>query len=382
MTMSLILRRLLTWFGKVFSAMIGVNAACMATSREVPRDLPVEVREYLLAPTRAPSASETVDGELQLVWRANVGRGVSSLPAVSPRVTLVTSTDRWIYALDTRSGATFWRRRGDGAFTTGAVAGGGRVFVASEGTGGRVTALRVSDGGRIWQTLVGDVSSPLSIRDSVVYGVNDRGVTFAIGAARGQTIWKRSTGPSRAGPLVTNSHVVVATLRDSLVLLDRENGAIVDAFPLPAPTAAPLALLDDETVVLSSPEGSMHAVHFPSGKVRWSVPTSEALPGAPVVHGDTVFALGASCTLIRVPRHAPDVARRDSLRDCVTVAAPLVLRDGVLVATVSGDMRYISRVTGKLSWTRRVGGALRHPPVVRDRQVVVATLGGEISGFR
>jgi outer membrane protein assembly factor BamB len=382
MTMSLILRRLPTWSGKLFSALIGVNAACASTSHQVPRDLPVEAREYLLAPTRAPSVGETLDAEPRLVWRASAGRGVSSLPAVSSRVTLITSTDRWVYALDTRSGATFWRRRGDGPFTVGAVAGGGRVFVASEGTGGRVTALRLNDGGRIWQTPIGDVSSPLALRDSVLYGVNDQGVAFALGAGRGHTIWKRSTGPSRSGPLVTASQVVVATLRDSLIVLDREHGTIVGAFRLPAATAAPLALLDDTTVVLSSPEGSMHAVHLPSGRVRWSVHTNEPVPGAPVVHADTVFALGGSCTLIRVPHHAPNVVRRDSVADCVTVATPLVVRDGVLVATLSGKITYISRATGTVNWTRHVGGALRHPPVVRDRQVVLATLGGEVFGFR
>ena len=329
----------------------------------------------------APSATESIDDAPQLVWRASAGRGMSSLPSVSSRVTLVTSTDRWVYALDTRSGAVFWRRRGDGAFAAGAVAGGGRVFVASEGTGGRVTALRLSNGGRIWQTLIGDVSAPLTLRDSVVYGVNDQGVTFALGAARGHAIWERSTGPSRSGPLVTAAHVVVATLRDSLIVLDRQTGTIVGTFRLPAATAAPLALLDDTTIVLSSPEGSMHAVHFQSGRVRWSVQAGEPLPGSPVVHGDTVFALGGSCTLIRVPHHAA-VVRRDSVADCVTVGAPLVLRDGVLVATVSGSITYISRATGTVDWTRHIGGAVRHPPVVRDRQIVLAMLSGEILGFR
>jgi outer membrane protein assembly factor BamB len=348
----------------------------------MPRDLPVEAREYLLVPTRAPSATETIDAAPRLVWRARAGHGVSGLPAVSARVTLVTSTDRWIYALDTRSGATFWRRRGDGAFTAGPVAGGGRVFVASEGTGGRVTALRLSDGGRIWQTLIGDVSSPLVLRDSVLYGVNEQGAAFALAAARGHAIWKRTTGPSRSGPLVTASRVVVATLRDSLVVLDRATGAIVGAFRLPAATAAPLALLDDTTAVLTSPEGSMHALHLPSGRALWSVHTGERLSGSPVVSADTVFALGGSCTLLRVPRHAPNVVRRDSLADCVTVATPLVLRDGVLVATVSGHITYISRMTGAVTWTRHIGGELRHPPVVRDRQVVLATLAGEILGFR
>lgn len=380
--MSLILRRLPKWTRKLFSALVGVNVACAGASREVPRDLPVEAREYLLTPTRAPSAGETIDGEPQLVWRATVGRGVSSLPAVSSRVTLVTSTDRWVYAIDTRSGTTFWRRRGDGAFATAAVAAGGRVFVASEGTGGRVSALRLTDGGRIWQTTVGDVSTPLALRDSTLYGVNDEGEAFALGASRGNLVWRRDSGPSRGGPLVTSGRVVIATLRDSLIVLDRQSGVIVGAFRLPAPTVAPLALLDDSTAVISSPEGSIHALHIGTGSVRWSVRTGEPIPGSPVVHSDTVFALGGSCTLIRVPRHAPDVPRRDVTPNCVTVAAPLLLRHGVLVATVSGDVTYISRATGGAVWTRSTGGTIRHPPVVLDRQIVLATLGGEIFGFR
>src|SRR5687767_15745484 len=123
MRMSLILRRLPKWTRKLFSAMVGVNVACAGASREVPHDLPVEAREYLLTPTRAPSAGETIDGEPQLVWRATVGRGVSSLSTVSSRVSLITSTDRWIYAIDTRSGATYWRRRGDGAYSSRALVG-------------------------------------------------------------------------------------------------------------------------------------------------------------------------------------------------------------------------------------------------------------------
>ena len=340
------------------------------------------MREYLLVPTRAASASETLDAEPRPVWRTTTGRGVASLPAVSSRVTIVTSTDRWIYALDTRSGETFWRRRGDGAHAVGAAVGAGRVFVASEGTGGRVTALRLTDGKRIWQTLVGDVSSPLVLRDSVVYAINEQGVAFALRATRGDVIWRRATGPSRSGALVTARYVVVATLRDSLFVIDRERGTAAGAFRLPAPTAAPLALLDDTTAVLASPQGSVHAIHIPTGRTMWSVQAGEPVPGPPVVHADTVFALGGSCTLIRVPRHAPSAMRRDSVPECVTVAAPLVLQSGVLVATVAGDITYISRLTGRLAWTRRIGGAFRHPPVVRDRQVVLATLGGEILGFR
>jgi hypothetical protein len=221
----------------------------------------------------------------------------------------------------------------------------------------------------------------MALRDSVLYVATDEGVVFALSASAGQTIWRRSAGPSRSGPLVTSQHVVIATLRDSLFVLDRGTGMIVGAHSLPAGTAAPLALVDDTTVVITSPRGSISAMGIRSGRVQWIVEANEAIPGAPVVHGDTVFALGTGCTLLRVPHHAPNVVRRDTLTDCVTVATPLVLSDGVLVATLSGSIRYISRRTNA-RWSRHVGGSLRHPPLVLDRQIVVATLSGEVFGLR
>ena len=323
-----------------------------------------------------------MDAEPRQVWRAAVGRGIAGFPATSSRVTLVTSTDRWVYAIDTRNGETFWRKRGDGVFSIGPVVDGGRVFVASEGTGGRVTAMRLSDGGRLWQTTVGDVSSPLTLRDTVVYGVNDDGDAFALGVGEGDVIWRRAVGPTRSGPLVIGGHVAIPTLRDSLFVLDRARGTIRSASRMPATTAAPLAQLDDSTVVLASPEGSLHAVRIPSGGILWTAHTDESVSGAPVVVDDTVFALGRACTLFRVARHVGDVSRRDAIPDCITTTSPLVLRDGVLVATVGGEITYISRATGRPMWTRQVGGPLRHPPVVLDRQAVVATLGGEVVGFR
>jgi len=356
--------------------------ACASTSGHVPDEIPAEAREYLLTSSRAPSAGETIAPEPRLVWRANVGRGVKGLPAVTSRVTLVTTTDRWVYALDTRTGEMFWRRRGDGAYSIGPVVGRGRVFVASEGTGGRVTALRLADGRRMWQTSVGDVSAPLVLRDSVLYGVTDDGITFAIARTDGRVLWRRTAGPSRSGPVVTESFVAISTLRDTLVVLNRETGTMVSASRLPSATAAPGALMDDSTLVLTSPGGAIYAVHVPSGGVRWSVDTGEPVPGGAVAHRDTVFALGGSCTLFRVRRHAPTSLERTMVPGCITTATPLVTRDGVLVATLSGVLMHISRATGARTWIQRIGGALRHPPVVVDRQIILATLGGEVFAFR
>ena len=111
--------------------------------------------------------------------------------------------------------------------------------------------------------------------------------------------------------------------------------------------------------------------------------------GAPVVLRDTVYALTNRCTLWSVPTESP--ARADTLPmpptpaeagTCTTVAAPALVRSGVLVATVSGHLIYVSRATRRVVWTRQTRGELRHPPAIRNGHIVVAPLLGDVVSFR
>jgi outer membrane protein assembly factor BamB len=379
--MSLSLRRFAGRCGKLFSAFVGVNVACAHASRAVPTEIAVSVRSYLESPTRSPSVDESLAELPREVWRTQVGRGVLGLPAITSRVTLVTTTDRWIYALDTRTGAAYWRRRGDGSFTTGPLAHDGRVFVASEGTGGRVSALRLSDGDRIWQTTVGNVAAPLTLSANTLHGVADDGNAFALEASSGRVLWRRNVGPTRSGPMVIGHHVAIATLRDSLFVLDARTGHLAAAVPSPS-TAGPLAAVGDSIIIVASPERSLAAFHVRDARRLWIATTPRAVVAAPVVVGDTIFAIEDDCSLLRYLVRTGSLSRRDEIPDCVAAAAPLVLRDGVLVATVMGDIVFLSRNGGRTLWRIPISGAMRHPPVVRDRQLIGATERGAIFGYR
>jgi hypothetical protein len=94
-----------------------------------------------------------------------------------------------------------------------------------------------------------------------------------------------------------------------------------------------------------------------------------------------VFALASDCTLWAVP--LADPTRADSTGvGCVTEAAPTLVRGGVLVATVTGDVIFFDRTARRRVWTRTVRGPLRHPPLVRHGQILVAPTLGEVVSFR
>ena len=356
-------------------------ASCLGPRRPVPREAASDVREYLGSPARAPAQLERVDSAPAPVWRTAAGRGTVGALAVGDRVTAVATVDRWVYALDTRTGQLFWRYRGDAPYGAGPVMAGGRVFAATEGREGKLTAIALATGRRRWQANVGDVASPLALGDSTVHGATQPGVAFAFRADNGRRIWTRLVGPTRSGPLLLGRSVVYATLTDSLIVLDAANGVPRSRSKLPVSTAAPLARLDDSTAVLTSPSGRVVAAAVPSGRVRWEVDTREPVYGAPVVMHDTVYALTNRCTLFVIPVTAPARVATIPL-DCVSEAAPAIVQGGVLVATIRGEVIYYSRDSGRKIWSRSVRGELRHPPAVRNGQILVAPILGPVVSFR
>jgi hypothetical protein len=111
------------------------------------------------------------------------------------------------------------------------------------------------------------------------------------------------------------------------------------------------------------------------------VKTGSAVVGAPVVARDTVFALTSRCTLWTIP--AGDAAATDTAAiGCVTAAGPTVLRGGVLVATVEGELTYYDRVAKRRVWTEQLQSEIRHPAIVHNQQIVVAPTLGNVVSFR
>ena len=351
------------------------------TFRDVPRSGVNEVHEYLGSPMRAPSELEHLDSVPQLAWTAVVGRGVTGAPAVGERVTAIASVDRWVYAIDTRSGELFWRFRGSDAFGVGPVMGGGAIYVATETGDGVITSIDLHSGKRRWQSRVGTVSAPMVLRDTILYASTSGGFLLAINTRDGATQWSRVAAQSRAGPLVTRSFVAVPGLIDSLFVFEPGTGRPIARVSIPDAVIAPLAMISDSLLVAASPGGSVFALELPSGAVRWLVDTRESIPGGPVVHGDTVFAITNGCAFWQIPVGAPGDVHSRSL-GCRTRTGPSILRDGVLVATVGGDLQFHDRSSRSRPWSLSIGGDLLHPPIVQRGQIVIVPVLGDVMSFR
>ena len=360
---------------------IVASSGCSLLHRDVAPANGGEVREYLGASARRNAELEHIDAAPGVVWRAPAGRGSAGAVALGERVTAVTTVDRRVVALDTRTGKLLWQWRGGHTFSAGPVMGGGMVFTASEGGGGTLTGLSMSSGRRRWYHRVGDVGAPLVLRHGRVYGATTSGFAFAYEQESGRRAWMYRVGPTRSGPLVVRDRVIIVTMTDSMLVLEAATGRVESRSQLPGTTVAPLAAIDDSTLALATPTGAVLAVAIPSGTVRWQVAASSPIFGAPVVARDSVYALTNDCTLWTIPVMQPEMARAVSL-GCVTKAAPAVVRDGVLVATVSGTLALYDRSDGRLRWADTLRSEIRHPPMVLNGQIVVAQTLGDVVSYR
>ena len=366
--------------GTVNAAIVLAITACAVTFRDVPRAGSNEVTDHLGSPTRTPPELERIDAKPQTAWTSPAGRGITGAPAVGERVTVVSSVDRWVYALDTRSGELFWRFRGTDSFGVGPIMGGGAVYVATETGDGVVTSIDLHTGKRRWQARIGRTAAPMVLRDSILYVATQGGFLVALNTRDGSTRWSRVAAASRAGPLVTRSFVALPALTDSLFIFESVTGRPITRARIPSAVIAPLAMISDSLVAAVSPAGLIFSIGLPAGTVPWRVDAREPIPGGPAVHADTVFAITNACALWQLPVGG---SATEPLRlACRTRTGATILRDGVLVATINGELQHHARTGNARPWTLAVGGELLHPPIVQRGQIVVAPVLGDVMSFR
>jgi outer membrane protein assembly factor BamB len=365
------------------AALWAVNAiACVPVPRFGPtsdaRGWPV----YLGSARHDISATETLAADPQPQWRAGAGRSVRGGVAIGTTVVAVGTSDRAVVLLDRASGQRLWRRSVRGTVAGGPLIAGTRVFVASQAVpDGRVYALDLRTGKPSWTVSTAGVTASLALADSLLIAVTDAGDVLALAAATGVQRWRRSIGrAARATPVPTADGIVVATLGDSLFLLDRETGAIHAQIATPG-TVLGTPAWDGRRLVLGTAAGHLLAVSLPTLGVLWDRSVEDAVYGAVALQSDTAVALTSAGTLWFVPLDAPDAARHVALALPAT-AGPTPVADGVLVAGISGEVLLVNAANGAVRWRVQRRPPIEEPPLVRDGQLFLVSGGGIVEVLR
>src|SRR5262245_3724207 len=91
------------------------------------------------------------------------------------------TSDRSVVLLDRADGVRIWRRHVPGTVAAGPLIAGNAVYVATQAVpDGRVLALRLRTGAPLWGAHTGGVSAGLVLTDSVIVAATDRGTVVAL----------------------------------------------------------------------------------------------------------------------------------------------------------------------------------------------------------
>lgn len=373
--------------GILVAALWAVNAtACVPVTRFGPVRQEQGWPAYLGSPRHDAAAAETLNPDPRPLWRTDVGRAVRGSPALGESVIAVGVAERTLVLLDRASGELLWRQRVQGTIHAGPLLDEDRLYVATEQSPeGKVYAVRLRDGRPLWSTGTGSVAAPLAFDGQALFVGTEAGVVLRLETERGSPVWRRELpggGAIRAAPVATPAGIAVATASDTLYLLDRETGAVLRRLATPGTVLGGPALdAEGSRLFLGTTEGHVLAVALPALEVRWDHRAGDAVYGAPAFVRDTLYVLARNGTLWLIPADDPAGARAHAL-DIVAVAGPTPVVPGVLVASVSGEVLLVDRVAGSVLWRAQVNGPIEEPPLLRDRQLVVAAGRGDIHTYR
>jgi len=334
------------------------------------------------SPRHDASTAESLPADPQPFWRAAAGRAVRAGPAIGSRVVAVGTSDRSVVLLDRTDGVRIWRRHVPGTVATGPLIAGAAVYVATQAVpDGRVLALRLKNGVALWSVHTGGVSAGLALTDSTVIAATDRGIVVALDQRTGERRWERNLGRGiRAAPVIAAAGIAVATIGDTLYLLDAATGAVRARLATPGSIVGSPAT-DGSRLFAGTTGGHLLAITLRDLTVLWDRSVGDAVYGAPALAGDTLYVTTDRGTLWRVPLSAPEGARSVPLGVPFT-AGPTPLANGVLVAGVTGDIMLVDAATDSIRWHTRRRAPIEVAPIVKDKELFLVTGNGVVEAYR
>jgi outer membrane protein assembly factor BamB len=287
-----------------------------------------------------------------------------------------------LYAVRLADGVKLWqypeKSSGQVFYSNPVITPDGQVLVGSAGTDNGLVSLDPATGRENWAApLVADnhwVASPLVVGDTV-YAANNNGSLYAAELSTGHILWSLPLASSLWSAPSTNGKLIfVASLDHTLYAVDPQSRAVAWKTDLggSAPGSATVSS-DGSTVYAGSFSKKVYAVDAASGAVRWTADMHDWVWGAPVQDGDSLYAADISGHIYSLGVPNGKNAWAEAQPDGPITGSPLVLPEGMLVATESGTMFAYDK-TGTKLWDLNLGGQIYTTPVAAGDTILVAPM--------
>ena len=377
----------------IFVDDLGVTCYCFAgvdMRRSFPRTIAAYIAFFCMT---ACGQTETVSDWPQ--WRGPDGNGISPERAWDS-----TSLDDELNIL--------WKASVGIGYSSVAVAGNRVYTMGNQGNVDTVICLNAISGETIWTysypcpigSYPGPRATPL-VDDGLVYTASREGHLFAFNAADGAIVWSRhlrndfdARAPSWgfAGSPVIDGNLLILNAGRSGIALDKKTGNKVwDSGRGPGAYATPV-LFDNNGTTAAAIFGqrALYAVNISNGNVLWSFPWvtgSNVNAADPVVGDGKAFVSSAynhGSAAIDISNGDPELlwqnhAFESHFNSFVLIDGFIYGCDGDVRSPASGTFRCVDFDTGEIMWSAKIGyGAI----IAAGDRLVILTYNGGITVAR
>ena len=193
---------------------------------------------------------------------------------------------------------------------------------------GLLSAFDISSGNLLWKTKlhsendnVDDTSlkgAGIAFNNGTVYAATGYGSVYAVNTQKGEILWSKSLQtPLRIAPMVANGNVFVQSVDNKFYVLNAKNGEEQWKYDISLENTtlvggAPAAYAPDlDMVITGFSNGEIQAFNATLGSPLWSdilISNRQAysstfldtIKSAPIIDGDTVYAIGNSNVLASI----------------------------------------------------------------------------------
>lgn len=293
---------------------------------------------------------------------------------------------QFVYAVRLSDGTKVWQypeKSGSSVFYSNPVlTSDGQVLVGSAGNDHALYSLDAATGKEKWPAPFNGaadhfIASPLVIGDTV-YAPNNDGTLYVLKLATGEKLWSLSISHSLwSTPVSNGKYIFLASLDHFLYAIDPQAQKIIWKTDLGgAVPGSPALSADGTTLYVGSFASKVLALNADDGRLRWTADTKGWAWATPVVDDDTVYAADIDGYIYSLGAPNGKNAWPDIQPDASITGSPLVLSDGVLVATESGTVFAFDRNGGKI-WDANIGGKIYTTPVASGNVILLSPLNAD-----
>lgn len=230
------------------------------------------------------------------------------------------------------------------------------------------------------------LGSPVIVDEKVIFGSDRFGIT-AVNKHTGQKVWQKTILDGLTGQILAHKgRLYVGGNDGQFRCLEAASGSEVWSQDLGLSVHGLPAMLPDRLIVTTM-DDAVHALDPQTGKILWSYRRSVSSRtkilggGNPVLWNGKVWVGFSDGSLLALDPQDGSVASEQSWKDNAKFsdvdARPVIWKDGLLVVTFDGKLRYLNGGGGSVVWEFPAGGA-RSPLVGAKNRIFLPSSDGAI----